>query len=140
MSEDNPEQQMAEPGCHRTCYSKFTKKQRSLAQLEQAAISMSGSSEPTDRIPWRSSGGTLLFARDYIFCNKLSINHKKIHGRTISKKKKKTVFDMGGGKSIQKVAEERGDEKLLNRIRGKCLFSVEAHCHPSMPETVHAVR
>ena len=38
---------------------------------------------------------------------------------------------MGGGKTVQEQAERKHDEKLLIGIRGKCLFSVETHYHPS---------
>ena len=46
-------------------------------------------------------------------------------------KKDGNGIDMGGGKTVQEQAERKHDEKLLIRIRGKCLFSVEAHYHPS---------
>jgi len=41
-------------------------------------------------------------------------------------RRKTTVFDVGGGKTVQEQAERKCDEKLLTRIRVKCLFSVEA--------------
>lgn len=48
------------------------------------------------------------------------------------------MFNMGGGKTIQKIAEEKGDEKLLTRIRGKCLLS-RSTLPCIKPETVHKV-
>lgn len=87
------------------------------------------SSESTGRAPRRSSGDIVLFAKDCIFCNKVGRIQKKKYGKSISENT--SVFDMGGGKTIQKIAEEKGDEELLTRIRGKCLSSVEAHYHAS---------
>lgn len=85
------------------------------------------SSEPTGRAPRRSSGDIVLFAKDCIFCNKVGRIEKKKYGKSISENT--SVFDMGEEKTIQKIAEEKGDEELLTRITGKRLFSVEAHYH-----------
>lgn len=107
-------------GYHRACYNKFIKHKERFVQ-PNAGESSDGSSKLS-----RSFTENILFAKDCIFCNK--------EGRKWSRKKGKgpvskntSVFDMGGGKTVQEQAERKCDEKLLTRIRGKCLFSVEAH-------------
>ena len=112
-------------GYHRACYNKFIKHKERLVHSDAGESSLG-----SNKLCRRSSTDNILFAKDCIFCNK--------EGRKWSRKKgrgpvseKTTVFDMGGGKTVQEKAERKCDEKLLTRIRGKCLFSVEAHYHPS---------
>jgi len=124
ISTNVPEQRMADHGYHKACYSKFTKNRERLEKQEQPGTSTSDSSEPTGRAPRRSSGDIVLFAKNCIFCNNFGRIKRKKYGKSISENT--SVFDVGGGKNIQKIAEENDDEELFTRIRGKCLFSVEA--------------
>ena len=112
-------------GYHRACYNKFSKNKDRLVQLDA-----SDSSDGSGKSSKRSSSDKILFAKDCIFCTK---EGRKWHGKKGkgSVSEKTTVFDMGGGKTVQEQAERKHDEKLLIRIRGKCLFSVEVHYHPS---------
>ena len=112
-------------GYHRACYNKFIKNKDRLVQLDAGE-----SSDGSGKSSRRSSSDKILFAKDCIFCNKEGRKwHRKKGKGSVSEKT--TVFDMGGGKTVQEQAERKHDEKLLIRIRGKCLFSVEAHYHPS---------
>ena len=77
----------------------------------------------------QKSVNKVLFSKHCIFCNKEGCIQRR--RRSAISSENATVFDMGGGKTIQEVAERRGDQQLLTKIRGMCLFLVEAHCHPS---------
>ena len=80
--------------------------------------------------PSRSaSRDKILFDTDCIFCNKKGRKWKSKKG--INTAEEPSVFEFGVEKKVQECAEEKKDEKLLTRIRGVCLFSVEAHYHPS---------
>ena len=72
----------------------------------------------------KSSSDKIMFPKDCIFCNKEGRKWHRKKGKG-SASKKTTVFDMEGGKTVQEQAERKHDEKLLIRIREKCLFSVE---------------
>ena len=120
-----PDSLSSEDGYHRTCYQQFTKNRD---RLEQGSESESAEAGPS-RASRRSSRDKLLFNKDCIFCNKEGRKWKRKGGVSVSEDT--TVFEMGGGKTIEKCAEEKDDQKLLLRIRGVCLFSVEAQYHPS---------
>ena len=74
----------------------------------------------------------VLFSKDCIFCNKEGRKWKKVSGKIVSENT--AMFDMGGGRTVLMYVEKRNDAKLLTRIRGVCLFSVEAQYHPSCRE------
>ena len=105
-------------GYHRACYSKFIKN-IDLFSLTLVNHQMG----PVNHLE-RSSSDKILIAKDCIFCNKEGHKwHRKKGKGSVSEKT--TVFDMGGGKTVQEQAERKHGEKLLIGIRGKCLFSVE---------------
>ena len=79
------------------------------------------------------SGDKILFTPDCIFCNK--VESKQLYKKGQKKVEKTSKFEFEGGETVKWVAEEKEDETLLTRIRGKILFSVEAHYHPSCRKT-----
>ena len=79
--------------------------------------------------PRRSSRDKIGFSKDCLFCNKEGRIWRKIKG--VSKNESCRGFEKGGGQTIQELAEKKGDEKLLTRIRGVCLYSAGAQYHPS---------
>ena len=72
---------------------------------------------------------TKLFNPDCLFCNKQGRKKVKVKGLWTTEDTK--VFERGGGETVVKLAEQKGDCDLLGRISGFDLFACEAKYHPS---------
>jgi hypothetical protein len=115
-------------GYHRDCYQRLTMNMSRLKTVPQPGTS----NEQAERLPRRSSSegkDNILFEPNCIFCKKYE--RIKVKRQNAWTTKGLTNFDHGGGHNIIKLAEERGDEQLLTRIRGEDLFAREAKYHIS---------
>lgn len=110
-------------GYHRECYQRFT---MNLKRLEQKPELLAASSRQSQRA---STGDKVLFTPDCIFCN--SITRKKVKKKGIWTTEGLKEFECDGWRTVLNVAEQKFDENLLRRIRGKDLFATEAKYHKS---------
>ena len=115
-----------DPGYHRDCYKRFTSHLDGL--FENVATSNTPSVVTRSSLP-SSSRDRILFDKDCIFCN--VVGFKRITKGYRQTYENTCKFAYNGHETVMKIAEEKNDEKLLRRIRGKDLFAVEAHFHPS---------
>jgi hypothetical protein len=120
-----PTEYKASHGYHRDCYQKFTK---NLDRLQKPNKTLT---EPcTSTHASRSNQpDNIIFNNDCIFCKKTG--RKKIKVKCIWTTEATSKFEFGGGDTVQQIAEEKGDEDLLKRIRGFDLFACEAQFHQS---------
>jgi len=72
---------------------------------------------------------SIIFKGDCIFCNREG--RKEVRKKSVVSSEGLSKFEMGGGVTILRVAEEKKDEKLLRRIRGLDFFACEAQFHSS---------
>ena len=110
-------------GYHCDCYQNFT---MNLNRLKPAAQSSNPERRSSQR---KKSIDNILFEPDCIFCRQFG--RKKVKSQSAWTTEGLSSFEHGGGETIIKLAEERGDENLAIRIRGKDLFACEAKYHKS---------
>ena len=119
---DSYKNKRMEDGYNRECYQRFTKNLNRLKgddKTFQPSRSSRRSSENPERV---------IFKPDCIFCNKEG--WKKKINKGVWTSGKTGFFDTDGWLSVVGAAEEKRDEKLLQRIRGQDLFACEARFHP----------
>ena len=124
-----PTQQL---GYHTGCYKSFTRHVKRLkVEKSESAETLHENEAPSTRLSLPSGGTSdkILFNPDCIFCN--LEGPKRHYSKSHEWRENISSFSFDGGQHVQEVAENRNDERLLLRIRGVNLFSVEARFHES---------
>jgi hypothetical protein len=111
-------------GYHRECYKRFSSH---LDFASSSEVVETDAARP-QRVPSDESE-KYIFNADFIFCSR-SAKKKKQKGNWATERTSK--FEVGGGETIQQLAEEKHDFNLLRRIKGYDLFACEARYHPSV--------
>ena len=123
-SNQMPEKLKPEHGQHRDCYRRFTK---SLNCLKTST----GDSETIQQSRTSGSSSTALeeviLKPHCIFCNKEG--QIKIKGKATWTTEATAVFEYHGWKTVLETAENKRDEKFLQRIRGFDLSACETRFH-----------
>ena len=122
-----PDELSANEGYHRECYKRFT--------MNLSRLTLPVDESPSTSRPSRKSGDSIIFAPECIFCD--SGTRKKIKVKGCWTTEGLSGFEFGGWQDVIKDADQRGDTKLLTRIRGKDLFACEAKYHRSCRKAYH---
>ena len=121
-----PEKLKPEHGWYRNCYRRFTK--------NIDCLKSSTEDSETIQQPRTSGHSSIVFEKmilkpHRIFCNKQ--RRKKMKEKGVWTTEATAVFKCQGWKTVLETAEDKRDEKFLQRIRGFDLSACETRFHSS---------